>query len=501
MKKNNIHLYKIGFFLTTAAITFGSLDRTGVINHVDSINQKGIVKDNNISFSELKSILKSNNNLSDSEKEIINSYIDYLEKYYKDVNYEKFAYNLKNIKIEYTKSVEHIEGDIEKVAIYDPFYNVITVANKCKNDKTTLFHELTHACTECRYYGHNISSSGFLYGDGVLEMLTQYYCSRDFESDSGYLWMMPYAEALVALTDFSFDDFCNGGIYLLKERLEEKKLDANKIINFLDELKTNRNVIKNKNELETKYGKKYSSNLRETCYDKIISDYDATKNGNIVDYLCSIKSKLPGRATDFDNYMISKSPKYGVSMDLSRKILLRYITELVTVKLGLAYKNGKCHIDDYTIINVPAYYERGEEKDSYALVLTNNHEKIIDGSKEILYQYEDYINHTEKYRDITHLSSLNYEKNNVTIDFCSSLLDKLEQKIKKNYIESNNLKSNKIKISFNGLDLYVIDGKKIIKIDNDEIKKEYTFYYDIINKMKDSNNEILNRDFTDKKQR
>lgn len=431
---------------------------------INSINQNDVLSaEGQASFDDLRKILKDNNKMNDIFKPAVGRFIDYLEKYYPDTDLRKFSYNLKDLTI-YNNAVFDKVNDYKKcVASYYNYFNTIHISSKVVDNDSTLFHELIHSCTEC-YYDSNLISSidedG--YGIGALEMLTDYYSSRDWTKIRGYGHLEKYAEAIVAVTSFSLDDFCNGGISLLEQRLNNLGFDAKQIINYLDD------VYENKTENIDAYEKKYSVDLVETCYKKILENYENSNYDDITNYLCSIKKGIPGRAIDFDYYMISHCNEYGDNRNMIRSIIKKIIKRIIYYELGLN-KDDK-YLDmpvKYNIVLIGSKSQKGNTvKDKYKLVKKTDYSVSIDEADDILEKYSYYLDHTEEYIiDQTKLQDLYDEEDRVKIKVLNSDMNDESKKLITEYKNTYNIK----------------DDLDIIWYDSDEIEEkiknhEYPFY-------------------------
>ncbi len=468
--KNNENFYKkfllmeIIVFLGISLLSSDSKNNM-ILKNVSSKDGKLLMKNYNIKSSDVKCILKNNYFIDDSIKNDINNFIDYLNEFYPNTNLDKFYYNLSNLRISYVDRInpDYIDNDDKGVnngcySIIDNNIEILKNNNK-KIKKQVLYHELIHACANCNYNNTTIKYSNSR-GNGAEEMFCEYFATRENNTNRiSYSWM-PYAESILILTDYTFDDYCNGGIELLEEKLNDNKLNGKEIIDFLDEL---RDKIDLNEEDMSKYSINYKDKLNDICYKKIINKFDDSGYSSMKEYIDSIIKKTPGNAFDFCSWIINNLSVEELNKEkINSDYFKDSIKKNLLFDLGIANINEEINLDDYDIVKINNIW-----------VLTKNGDYV----SKSLFEYKGYLDNPTKY-NINDKNNLIRDVSRKANNLYSDYFNEINKVITNNFIIKHKINED-LKFNYNDNDgVYFTDknNKKYFAGDYDDLTEQNNIY-------------------------
>ncbi len=439
--------------------------------------------DDDITKDSLLKQLEENIYLNDKDKKDIVDFINYQYEYYPKNNFFKLFNNLDTIKIEYKDSFNNKDC----AGQYDSYDNKIYMLDSGNNKKEVLFHELTHSCTDTIYDNKLVANKSYLASDyhyysGVNEMFCEYFSTRDTNKFIGYQ-NMTYAEAIIALTGYTYDDYCNKDLKYLESLLNANGLNGHEIFEYLDEIKCNTKLQYN-DEYMKKYSINYTKELKNICYQKVIEKFKDSSYENINDYIESIRKIIPGEDSDFINY-INTNSKYIEDVKREKKYTYEeikpYIIKNILLESGLVEIGKNLDLSEYDL-----------EKIDGRLELTYN-DNIVDAVSDKVSYYENFINsrqdeNTESFNNRCYtindrgylISHINYNMYNIFNEY----FDKIKLCIINEIKKENNIKEKiNLLIGFDeeekrpGL-YYNLDNNKFkipTEVDGDDIYSLYLY--------------------------
>ena len=368
-----------------SAVCIGSFAKNidSLMTYLTTTSETSELPDNITKDSLLKK-LKENETLTKKDKEMVSDFINYIYEYYPECNSFKFYNNLDTLKIEHKDSwnllFDHYEKTGNYAGTYSIYNNIIKILNEY-NNKPTLFHELTHATANTNYNSKHITNRDNNYCYGVEEMFCDYFATRDTNVLDGYPHM-DYAEAIIALTGYTYDDYCNKGLSYLEKLLNDNGLNGKEIFKYLNDIRENQE-LQNDTEYMKQYSINYTKELKNICYKKVIDKFNDSSYIFIEDYIESIRNKIPGDDTDFMNYVSSNRKDISnIRKKYTYEEIKPYIIKNILLESGLVEIGKNIDISEYDLENIDGKLE-----------LTYNDSIVeLKSVKDKVNYYEDFIN-------------------------------------------------------------------------------------------------------------
>ena len=254
---SNNSIYKIAKANLDKKTTYSNADFSGFSNIPFSItctpgNFGDYVGKQNVTFEDLKTTVKNNDNIPNEIKTIINEGIENLEKSNFVINYSALEFNLARLKVEYVEpsEINNING------IFDTYTSTVKINKEINKDslKEVLIHEIIgHGST--RAYDKekgilcdvgslclNIDENGCLsdsyyYGafgmEGIADVITSIANKKKIKI--GYTTYIYELTTLCSSVGITVEDYANYGIeYLTKKMLDQGIDNPYQVITALD---------------------------------------------------------------------------------------------------------------------------------------------------------------------------------------------------------------------------------------------------------------------------